>query len=89
MWFKAVIEQAKTAHPDVALTAILDCGDQPGAVMAALRAGFTRLRFAGTETICAKLAAMGAAFVPAAASTLDLLEVREPEAACRAFLGGR
>jgi hypothetical protein len=88
MWFKAVIEQAMAAHPDLALTAILDCGDQPGAVMAALRAGLTRLRFAGSETIRAKLAGMGAEFVPAAASTLDLLDVREPEAACRAFLSG-
>jgi hypothetical protein len=89
LWFKAIIEQAIAAHPDVALTAVLDCGDQPGAVMAALRAGLTRLRFAGSETIGAKLAAMGAEFVPAAASTLDLLDARESEAACRAFLGGR
>jgi len=88
MWFKAVIEQARAAHPYVALTAILDCGDQAGAVMAALRVGLTRLRFAGSETIRAKLAAMGAEFVPAAASTLDLLDAKEPEGACRAFLGG-
>ena len=89
MWFKAVIEEAIAAHPDVVVTAVLDCGDQPGAVMAALRVGLTRLRFAGSETIRAKLAGMGAEFVPAAASTFDLLDVREPEAACRAFLGGR
>ncbi len=89
LWFKAVIEQAIAAHPDLAVTAVLDCGDQPGAVMAALRAGLTRLRFAGSEQLCAKLAAMGAEFVPAAAFSLDLLDAREPEAACRAFLGGR
>src|SRR5215469_13841462 len=49
MWFKAVIDEAASAHPNVAVTAILDCGDQPGAVMAALRVGLTKLRCAGSE----------------------------------------
>src|SRR3974390_1862641 len=48
-WFKAVIEAAAAAHPDVAVTAILDCAEEPGAVMAALRAGLSRLRFSGSD----------------------------------------
>jgi fructose/tagatose bisphosphate aldolase len=87
-WFKAVIDQAIAAHPDVVVTAILDCGDEPGAVMGALRTGLKQLRFNGPEPVHAKLAAMGAEFVDESpAATLDLLDVREPEVACRAFLG--
>ncbi len=87
-WFKAVIEAAMADYPAVVATAILDCGDEPGAVMAALRLGLTQLRFAGSETVRAKLAAMGAVFAaePAAFAQLDLCDAREPEAACRAFL---
>ena len=87
-WFKAVIDAANAAHPDVAVTAILDCGDEPGAVMAALRTGLTQLRFRGAAETRDKLQAMGAVFwAPAAAeAVLDLLDQREPETACRAFL---
>jgi len=86
-WFKAVIEQAVERYPDVAVTAILDCGDQPGAVMAALRAGLKHLRFAGAAELREKLAEMGAVFAEPPDATLDLLDTREPEAACAAFLG--
>ena len=87
-WFKAVIDEARAAHPDVDVTAILDCGDEPGAVMAALRTGLTQLRFTGPEDVRGKLAGMGAEFAEAADSSLDLLDMREPEAACRVYLAG-
>src|SRR6185312_2439664 len=38
-WFKAVVEAAREAEPGARFDAILDCGDQAGAVQAALRAG--------------------------------------------------
>ena len=85
-WFKAVIEQACEAYPQVAVTAILDCGDQPGAVMAALRLGLKNLRFAGAPEFRAKLEGMGAVFALAADAVLDLREIAGPEAACAAFL---
>jgi hypothetical protein len=87
-WFKAVIAEATAAHPHVTLTAILDCGDAPGAVMAALRIGLTQLRFSGAPETRTKLAAMGAEFItaPAPDATLDLLDLAEPEAACHRFL---
>ena len=88
-WFKAVIEAAMAAHPDVVVTATLDCGDEPGAVMAALRAGLTRLRFDGGDVVRARLAGMGAEFVEAATTVLDLLDRRRPDAACRVFLAAR
>jgi fructose/tagatose bisphosphate aldolase len=86
-WFKAVIDEARAAHRDVAVTPILDCGDEAGAVMAALRTGLTQFRFHGADAVRDKLAAMGGAFVTPAESVLDLLDQREPEAVCRAFLG--
>jgi hypothetical protein len=85
-WFKAVIDQASEAYPQVAMTAILDCGDQPGAAMAALRLGLKDLRFHGAAELRSKLEGMGAALAPPAASVLDLHAVAEPEVACAAFL---
>ena len=90
-WFKAVVAEAQAAYPDTAVTAILDCGDEPGAVMAALRAGLTALRFGGAAETRAKLEATGAHFIPPSSSdaTLDLLEARDANAACHAFLAAR
>ena len=85
-WFKAVIEQAGEAYPKIAVTAILDCGDQPGAVMASLRLGLANLRFHGTAEFRAKLEGMGAIFAPPADASLDLRGIKEPETACSAFL---
>ena len=87
-WFKAVIDEASAAYPDVAVTAILDCGDAPGAVMAALRAGLTQLRFSGAPELHDKLTAMGAVFsaAPAPDARLDLLDEEQPEAVCHRFL---
>jgi hypothetical protein len=66
--------------------AILDCGDQPGAAMAALRLGLQDLRFQGAAALQEKLAGMGAVFAPPAEAALDLRGIKEPEAACAAFL---
>ena len=85
-WFKSVIEQASEAYPQVAVTAILDCGDQPGAAMAALRLGLKNLRFHGAAEFRVKLEGMGAVFAPPAEASLDLREIAEPETACAAFL---
>jgi hypothetical protein len=85
-WFKAVIEQASEAYPQVAVIAILDCSDQPGAALAALRLGLTKLRFHGPAELREKLAGMGAVFAPLAEASLDLREISGPETACAAFL---
>ena len=85
-WFKEVIEQAREAYPQVAVTAILDCSDQPGAALAALRLGLKNLRFHGAAELRDKLAGMGADLAPPAEASLDLREFKEPETACAAFL---
>jgi Fructose-bisphosphate aldolase class-II len=87
-WFKALIEMASARHADVAVTAIIDCGDEPGAVMAALRAGLRDLRFSGGDALRAKLRDLGAVFHPPVkeGESLDLRGVGQPEKAVRAFL---
>jgi Fructose-bisphosphate aldolase class-II len=87
-WFKALIEAASVRHPDVTVTAILDCGDEPGAVMAALRAGLRELRFSGSDELRTKLRELGAVFhAPMKqGESLDLRSVAQPEKAVRAFL---
>ncbi|HEY3919424.1 MAG TPA: hypothetical protein VGL83_16665 [Stellaceae bacterium] len=86
-WFKAVIDQASETYPQVAVTAILDCGAAPGAAMAALRAEVRHLRFHGAAGLLPKLAEMGAVFAAPAEEVLDLIDSAEPETACAAFLG--
>lgn len=89
-WFRAVVEQAQAAHPDAEAVALLDCGDQPGHALAALREGVTAIRFSGItadkiEDIAARY---GARMVRDRPESLDLQEVSgDPIAACRAWLG--
>ena len=85
-WFKAVIEQASAAYPQVRVAAILDCSDQPGPAMAALRLGLKDLRFLGAAELREKLTGMGAVLAPPPEASLDLREFKEPETACAAFL---
>ena len=48
-------------RPEVAVTAILECHDRPGLVLAGLRAGLSDLRFSGPPEVSARLAALAAA----------------------------
>jgi hypothetical protein len=91
LWFKALIEAALAERPDVTATAILDCAEEAGSVLAALRAGLKRVRFAGEEAVRARLADIAAAQGAviegdAAEDQLDLLDQPDPEAAALAFL---
>ncbi len=42
-WWRALVEAARSRHPDVSCTDILDCADATGHALAALRIGVTRL----------------------------------------------
>jgi hypothetical protein len=42
-WWRALVEAARSMHPDVPCTDILDCADGTGQALAALRIGLTRL----------------------------------------------
>lgn len=90
LWFKALIEAARADHPDVAVAALLDCADEPGTVLAALRAGIKSVRFTGAaaarERLAGIAAALGATIESDAGPALDLLDARDPASACRAYL---
>jgi fructose/tagatose bisphosphate aldolase len=91
MWFLELVRAATENYPQVAVTAVLDCGAAPGHALAALRAGCPAIRLDATRAVRAKIAAIarqcGAVLHEGKAPpALDLLYERDPVAACRAWL---
>ena len=90
-WFLALVAQAARDCPAARYEAVLDCADEPGTALAALRAGCRRVIFSGGAEMAEKLsqiaAATGAAIEAGEGRVLDLLGARDPESACRVFLG--
>ncbi len=85
-WFLAILAAAATAYPGVPYRAALDCADQPGHALAALRAGARLLvldpdcpAFAAVAGAAAEL---GAEVWPVRPAALDLgrLDLRRPGA---------
>ncbi|MBI1206351.1 MAG: hypothetical protein GC191_03565 [Azospirillum sp.] len=89
-WFAALIASARAEFPKVALTAILDCADQPGDVLAALREGIRDIHFTGRDDVAARLADIagqhGAVLHRLLPEALDLRHCRDPAARCRNWL---
>ena len=93
LWFKALTEEARRRHPGADAASLLDCGDEPGTALGALRAGIKHIRFTGDDATRRRLAEIAAQLDATvedgeAPPALDLLDARDPVAACRAFLGG-
>jgi hypothetical protein len=91
LWFLALVAEAARAYPDADISSVLDCADEPGSVLAALRAGCKLVRYCGPPAAGQKLVEIAAGANAeiesgAAPPALDLLDVRDPEAACRAYL---
>jgi hypothetical protein len=80
-WWKALVEQARAAHPAVACIDILDCADGTGQAMAALRIGLTRLvlwpEAPGRDAVAA-IAGSSGGFVLAAAPAVHPPAVNSP-----------
>ena len=55
-WFGALLAAARAAVPAAAWTALLDCGDDAGAAMGAIRAGIEGVVFTGRADATARLA---------------------------------
>jgi hypothetical protein len=91
-WFDEVVKLARARHPAADIVASLDCGDAPGFALAALRQGIERVRLRARPAVVAKVAAIarraGAGLDDQRGPALDLLDERDPEAACRAWLAG-
>lgn len=93
-WFKAVTTAALGRHPGVRAAALLDCGDRPGAVLAALRSGVALIGFRGTEETTQRLSAIAAAYgarlvsppaAPFDPATLTPKRRADPQALARAW----
>ncbi len=89
-WFRKLASLAGAEHPQVELSVVLDCGDRPGLVLAALRDGQGQVCFTGRKRVAEKLAAiaaqMGASLLTRRPKALDLEGETRPEAACRDWL---
>jgi delta 1-pyrroline-5-carboxylate dehydrogenase len=55
-WFGALLEAAREAVPAAEFSALLDCGDQPGAALAAIRSEIEGVIFTGRTDVARRLA---------------------------------
>jgi acyl-CoA reductase-like NAD-dependent aldehyde dehydrogenase len=55
-WFRALVEAARNAIPQARFTAILDCGEEAGAALAAIRAQVECVLFTGRPDVARRLA---------------------------------
>ncbi|HEX9769360.1 MAG TPA: hypothetical protein VGA50_09330 [Kiloniellales bacterium] len=90
-WFLRVVALAAADHPGAKWDAVLDCADQAGHVLAALRLGAKAVRYTGAKAPAAKLAAIaersGARLETGRLKALDLRAETDPWAACRSWIG--
>ena len=54
-WFRELVAAIREAVPEARLRPILDCGDDAGAAMAAIRAGVEAIVFTGGAEVAARL----------------------------------
>jgi len=97
--FKALADTAMTHHPGVTATAILDCGDEAGVALAAIRHGCTDIAVDLPGETLAKIedlaARAGTKVHPGGrakgkpGAPLDLAREAQPETAARAYLDTR
>jgi hypothetical protein len=59
-WFKGLVAAAREAVPEARFSALLDCGDNVGAALAAIRAGIEGVVFTGRPDIARRLADIAA-----------------------------
>jgi hypothetical protein len=89
-WFHALIQAGSAEYPGVPLTGVLDCADQPGHALAALRAGCRDLLLVESvpawPRVCAIAEAAGARLHGAPGPTFNPRFFRDPIGACREWL---
>lgn len=92
-WWAALVAEIQAAFPTLAVRGILDCGDDAGAAMAAMRAGVAHLAVAGRPALRRRIADLAAQsraeIVDIAAPALDLGKLApgaDMDRACREWL---
>jgi len=91
-WFAAVERRARAAVPGAAASFVLDCAERADLTQEAFRAGIKAARFCGPPGVATKLADIArqqrASLHRRRPRALDLLNVSDPEIACRQYLTG-
>jgi len=79
-WWRALVEQARAAHPGIPIDDILDCADAPGYALGALRIGQRRIVLdaaaAGWSAVAAVAASQGGEVLTSRPPALDMAERR-------------
>jgi fructose-bisphosphate aldolase class II len=96
-WFAALVAAACETVPDAGCSALLDCGDNVGAALAAIRAGVEGVVFTGRQDVARRLADIARQHrvrfeTERPATALDLAEdffasEEDVERRCAEFLG--
>jgi hypothetical protein len=93
LYFQSLMRLAAEGEPGVRFTAVLDCADRPGDVLAAFRQGIADVAFHGAGEVREKLAAIAEArnahLHPPVVADLDLGTVPDPLASCRQVFQAR
>lgn len=89
--FREMVAEASRTHPQVAVTAVLDCGEDVGLALQALRHGLKAIRLSAAPATLAKVADIAAQMGARLEdendeAALDLLGADDPLAVCRAWL---
>jgi hypothetical protein len=90
--FRDMIVEAARPYPGVAVTAVFDCGDDPGLALGALRHGLKAIRLAAGDEARRRVAEIAAASgasvedATAGVPALDLLDIRDRRSALTAWL---
>lgn len=87
---KVMVDDAAALVPGAAFDVLIDCGNQPGTAMGALRAGWRHLAFQGDAAVQPKIADLArqhsATLETAVPPARDLGGQRHPDKAVRAWL---
>ena len=90
LWFREVVAAARARYPGVAVTALLDCADQPGDALGALRAGIADIGLDASAETLARMrdiaTALGGRVHGHLPACLDLRGRRDPVRACHEWL---
>jgi hypothetical protein len=91
--FREMIAAAAADYPDATFTAVLDCGEDPGFALNALRHGIKVVRIRCPAEVRARIADIasqtGASLDDCEGPALDLLDQADAPETCRAWLAGQ
>lgn len=89
--FRDIVAEAARAHPQARYTAVLDCGDEPGLALGAMRHGIQAVRIHNGPELSGKLADIaaqrGVTVYQGGGPEMDMAGMTNLLGACRAWLG--